>query len=206
MNSTASAPFTQAIAYNFGQESLGAGLVLAAASASSPADFATRFAQVYDQTTLGLLAGTLPHRAPLSTSVRSTSLVTRVPRAPFIALIVLDLALAVVGIALTAWALVLCRLGVRDVQARLSTGALVAELFESPDFGAKARCVGDLYAERQGLRTARVAISDEPGGLGTRYRRVDVPVQGEYDGIMNDKGEMFYCSNGSRNDVCMSKG
>jgi len=179
MNRTAATPFGQAISENMGGENLGVGLVLAASSAKDSGDFAAKFATAYDQTVLGLPAGALLERLALSQSLRTTKLVTRVPRAPFIALIVLDIVLATLGIVLASWAIVLCRrYGVRDVQARLNIGGLVVECFERKDGtdGQVARSVDDLYAERRGMGTGRVAIVRVDAG-GRGYVRVGVPAK-----------------------------
>ena len=59
----------------------------------------------------------------------------------------------------------------RDAQARLSMAAVVAESFESPGLGDDARCVDDLFAERRGRMTRRVALGKGQSG-GRKYRLV----------------------------------
>ena len=106
-----------------------------------------------------------------SASRRVETLVTRVPKAPFLAVLLLNLLYAAVGIVLTVtafWANIRGQ-GVRDAQVRLSLAAVVAESFESPALGDNATCIDELYAERRGLATRKVAISKRADG-GRRYR------------------------------------
>ena len=101
-------------------------------------------------------------------------------------LLLLNLLYAVVGVVLTATALAAVGFtgsrmavrggtvtGIRDAQARLSVAAIVAESFEAPSLGDDARSVDDLFAERRGRVTRRVALGLGPGG-GRRFRQVVV--------------------------------
>ena len=109
----------------------------------------------------------------------------RVLKAPFVCLLLLNILYAGVGIVLTATALAAVWFGgprtrqvriggrVRDAQARLSVSAIVAESFEAASLGEGARSVDDLFAERRGLVTRRVALGRGPGG-GRRFRQVIV--------------------------------
>ena len=110
-------------------------------------------------------------------------------KAPFVCLLLLNLLYAGVGIVLTATALAAVGFGgprvgkggigggggggVRDAQARLSIAAIVAESFEAPDLGEDAKSVDDLFAERRGRVTKRVALVTAQGG-GRRFRQVTV--------------------------------
>ena len=101
--------------------------------------------------------------------------VTRIPQAPFIALLVLDLLYAATGVTLTVIALftLMRGRGVRDAQARLSVAAVVAESFENPALGDDARTINDLYAEGRGLKPRRVALGRMENG-GRRYKQIVV--------------------------------
>ena len=113
--------------------------------------------------------------------------VARVQKAPFVCLLLLNLLYAGVGIVLTATALAVVGFGgpkveeggigegggIRDAQARLSVAAIVAESFEAPNLGEDARSVDDLFAERRGQVTRRVALGTGQGG-GRRFRQVIV--------------------------------
>ena len=110
----------------------------------------------------------------LNASRRVETPVTRVPKAPLFAVLLLDLLYAATGIALTLGALAASTRGhgARDVQARLSLTAVVAEGFEDARLGDDAVDVEGLYAERRGLVTTRVAFGRRDGG-GRCYRKVD---------------------------------
>ena len=47
---------------------------------------------------------------------------------------------------------------------RLTLAAVVAECFEDPELGCDAQQVDELYAERRGLPTTRVALSRGDNG------------------------------------------
>ena len=59
----------------------------------------------------------------------------------------------------------------KDAQARLSVAAVVAESFENPALGDDAHSVSDLYAERRGKVTRRVALGRAEGG-GRRFKQI----------------------------------
>lgn len=104
---------------------------------------------------------------------RVVTQVARVPVAPFLSLILLNLLYAFVGIVLTVAAVLAVSKGecVKDAQARLSVAAVVAESFESPALGDDARDVDELYAERRGRVTRRVGLGVTENG-GRRFRQV----------------------------------
>ena len=109
----------------------------------------------------------------LNASRRVETPVTRIPKAPFFAVLLLDLLYTAIGVALTVSALAASTRGrgARDVQARLSVSAVVAEKFENAALGDDAVTVEELYAERRGLGTMRVAFARRDGG-GRCYRPV----------------------------------
>lgn len=96
------------------------------------------------------------------------------PKAPLFAVLLLDLLYAATGIALTLSALAVSARdhGARDVQARLSLTAVVAEGFENARLGDDAVNMEGFFAERRGLVTKRVAFGRRDGG-GRCYRKVD---------------------------------
>ncbi len=181
MNDTAALPFYDIWSQGFGDANIGSGINLAAASAESPEDLAYQVGRVFDRTILGLTAGALPDRQAVGIFQTGTKQVAKVPIAEFVALIVLNLVLPVVGFILGVWAWILCaRHGVRDVQARLGIGALVAGLFENEKFNDTAAKVEDLFAETRGLSTARVAVESREKGAG----QVFVAVADDGDGTV----------------------
>ncbi|KAL8724067.1 MAG: hypothetical protein Q9166_008152 [cf. Caloplaca sp. 2 TL-2023] len=126
------------------------------------------------QQATGMLLG----RPPLTVTQSTTTQVTRKPRAPFITLIALDLVYSTTGMCLMIAVLIGARKGrsVRDVQARISTLAVVAESFESPAVGDNAKDVKMLFAQRRGRgeSTRRIALVRQRGG-GRRFKQTVSP-------------------------------
>ena len=154
LNTTASLIFLGPLISGYGFEQLHRGINTAAATAYRPDELASSFATAYDQTIMAMPAGIFTLLPPVTTpTFQVMNQVSRVPRAPFLALVILDLTYAILGIALTIVALIVVAKGdgVRDAQARLNVAAVVAESFESPVLGEDARDVGELFAERRGL-------------------------------------------------------
>ena len=172
---SAALPFIAAITLNGStpMEQLQQGFMQRASTAKTAEDLATGFASVYDQTIVALPAGVMTHLPPLNVTRRIETLVTRVPKAPFFALISIYCLYIVLGVGLTIIAVtaVVKGKGVRDAQARLSIDAIVAESFESPAWGDDATQIDELYAERRGRATRRIALSRRDGG-GRRYRQI----------------------------------
>ncbi|KAI4251776.1 MAG: hypothetical protein L6R42_008238, partial [Xanthoria sp. 1 TBL-2021] len=171
-------------------------------NATSPEDVASYWESIHDRTVL-TLGGMLIGLPPLSVIQSTITQVTRIPRAPFITLIVLDLVYAIIGTYLMVVALIAVRngSGVRDAQARLSTLAVVAESFESPALGDDARDVNMLFAERRGRgeSTRRVALVRRNGG-GRRFKQIVVPqnyVKASSTGC-EDCQVTLYCSESHR--------
>ena len=182
----ASVPFIGGITNSWGDEQLNQGLQQTYLLAKTPEDFASLFATVYDQTLVAIPAGVLNALPVIIATKRVQTQVARLSKASFISLLLLDLLYAAVGIVLTATALTAVGLtrsktgrvgegtvtGTRDAQVRLSVAAVVAESFEAPNLGEDARSVDDLFAERRGQATRRVALGTYPGGGGRRFRQV----------------------------------
>lgn len=179
MNESASFPFVLAIREGEGTAwaQLQQGMQTAIAAADTSKDIASGWASTIDQTILSTTAAILLNRPAIHLTRRSSTQVTRIPRAPFITLIVLDLTYASVGSYLMVKALIAVRKGhgVKDTQARLSTRAVVAESFESPAWGDDAQDVDMLFAERRGESTRRVALVRRKGGQGRKYKQLVTP-------------------------------
>ena len=186
MNETTPLPFLGALAGSFGLAQMKSGLELAVAGSVVPSnasdafpldpvsglynprnikpgagdDIASGFAMAFDRTLVALPAGVLVPKPATNLLRRATTLVTRMPKAPLMAVVVTNLLYAVLGLGLTVMALVSLRLGqgVKDAQARLGSAAVVAQAFEDERLGADAKGVEDLYEERRGKGTGRVAI------------------------------------------------
>ncbi|KAL8904196.1 MAG: hypothetical protein Q9207_003433 [Kuettlingeria erythrocarpa] len=112
------------------------GMRTAVAKADEVEDVASGFAKAYDQTILSLVAGMLVNRPPSKATRATTLQVTRIPYAPFITLIILDIAYAALGTGLMIAAL---------IALRKAFGS-----FENPAWGDDAKNVGMLFAERRG--------------------------------------------------------
>jgi len=107
-----------------------------AAFSDTAQGFADKMALVYSQTTVGYSAGVFSPRTNAEEQIRETSLVARVPFAPFYTLIALNVSYAVGAIILAIVALFskFPRRGVGEVQIRLSVLGVVAHAFkQSPD-------------------------------------------------------------------------
>ena len=165
MNATTVVPFQLAITYNgaqFASDMLGNGLTTAASSANTADEFADTFARTYDKAVLGLVSGTLQQRPALNALTRNISLVARVPLAPFVTLVVLNIVFGFVGMVAVVLALFSNRRHlVTDTHVNLSISALIAQMFESSEVRGTTKSVDELFAERRGLETARVASTKQ---------------------------------------------
>ncbi|KAI4201707.1 MAG: hypothetical protein LQ350_003061 [Teloschistes chrysophthalmus] len=152
------------------------GLLLAISNANETWDIARAWERNFDQSHLTALNHVLLRQSAISSAHIVTIQVTRIPRAPFATLIVLDLLYATIGTSLMIAAVIAVRKGhgVKDAQARLSTLAVVAESFESPAWGDDAKNVDMLFAERRGEGARRIALVKRKGG-GRRFKQIVVP-------------------------------
>ena len=188
----ASIPFITGITAQWGYDHLRQGLQVSFAGAKSSEDFAARFANVYDQTVIAIPAGVMLSFPATNVTRRIETLVTRVPRAPFLVLVLLNLLYPATGVTLTIIALfaLIRGRGVRDAQARLSVAAVVAESFENPALGDDAKKIDDLYAERRGLTPRRVALGRKENG-GRRYGQIVIKEeQGDEERLLKEGVEM----------------
>lgn len=170
-----SIPFVNGISSSWGHALLRQGLEQSFVGAETSQDFAAAFARVYDRVAMTVPAGIMVPLPAHDVSRRIQTTVARVPKAPFVTLIILNMSYVAVGVALTVTALLAVFLGkgVRDAQARLSVAAVVAESFESPALGDDATQIDHLYAERRGLPTRKIALASTAGG-GRKYLQVVV--------------------------------
>ncbi|KAL8908649.1 MAG: hypothetical protein Q9171_005361 [Xanthocarpia ochracea] len=173
-NVTGASPFVGAsrVVSSKGSGQLQLGIRAAVARAEKVEDVASAFAKAYDQTILSLAAGYLVNLPPSEATRATTLQVTRIPYAPFMTLVVLDIAYAALGTGLMIAALIALRkaFGVRDAQVRLSTLAVIAESFESPVWGDDAKSINMLFAERRGESPRRIALTRREGGR--RFKQI----------------------------------
>ncbi|KIW92386.1 uncharacterized protein Z519_07370 [Cladophialophora bantiana CBS 173.52] len=92
--------------------------------------FADFFAQQFSKTAVSMIAGITDGRLNTAEQTRQSRLVTRLPKAPFFALIILNLLYAVLSMLLAGMALASQPRKTRNIQARLSIAGLVAALLE----------------------------------------------------------------------------
>ncbi|KAL8833264.1 MAG: hypothetical protein Q9170_004367 [Blastenia crenularia] len=152
------------------------GIRAAVVGANKTEDIASGFATAYDQTILSLLAGNLVERPALAVTYSDLEQMTRIPPAPLITLIVLDLIYAAIGTILMIAACTAVREGrsVRNAQARLNTLAIMAESFENPEWGDYAKSVDMLFAERRGESTRRIALVERRAEK-RRFKQIVIP-------------------------------
>ena len=155
------------------QDKFGQGIRDAVNEAQDAEDIASLFSTSFDRYILANLAGILISQPPTNATRHVTVQVTRIPRAPFLVLILLDAAYALISTVLFFIALIAVRKGdcVADAQARLTIKAVVAESFESPALGDDAPKVDELFAERRGQKMRKVAIVRRPSG-GRKFKQV----------------------------------
>ncbi|KAL8857190.1 MAG: hypothetical protein Q9178_006245 [Gyalolechia marmorata] len=141
-----------------------------------PEDVAAQWGLTYDQTLLIQGYNMLIDLPAHNISREIDTQVTRIPRAPFITLIILDLLYALIGTYLAIKAFIVKRQNpdVIDAQVKLSTLAVVAESFENPAWGDDAKNVEMLFAERRGESTRRIALTRRKGG-GRRFKQIIDP-------------------------------
>lgn len=112
------------------RNSLETSFISGAQETNSTKEFGDFFAQDFSRSTISMLAGITADQSNTAEQLRESRLVTRLPKAPFFTLIVLNLLFAVLGILLAVIALMSHPQKTRNMQARLSVAGLVAALLE----------------------------------------------------------------------------
>jgi hypothetical protein len=150
--------------------SLESAFLSGAQRANTSAAFADFFAGEFSRSMISMIAGITDARSNIAEQLRETRLVTRLPKAPFFTLIVLNLLFAVLGFILAIVAFASQPKRTRDIQARLSIAGLVAALLESdtaPRTGKSSGGIEGVFAEYytrgEHKEMHRVAIVDEVG-------------------------------------------
>ena len=132
------------------RNSLESAFISGAQETNSTQEFADYFAREFSRSSISMLAGITDNKLNDVEQLRESRLVTRLPKAPFFTLIILNLLFATVGIILAIIAFASQPKRVRDIQARLSTAGLVAALLEphtAPRSQKKTDGVEGLFAE-----------------------------------------------------------
>lgn len=115
----------------YSQNALESAWISGAQQANTSQELADFFAQRFSETALSMIVGITQPALNIAERTRDHLLVTRLPKAPFFTLIVLNLLYAVLGVLLAVVAVASHPRKTRNVQARLSIAGLVAALFES---------------------------------------------------------------------------
>ncbi|OQV08900.1 hypothetical protein CLAIMM_13109 [Cladophialophora immunda] len=119
------------------QNSLEAAFFSGAQQSNTSQAFADYFAQQFSRSALSMIAGITAGRLNAAEQTRQSRLVARLPKAPFFALITVNLLYALMGMVLAGVALASQPRKTREMQARLSVAGLVAALLE-PDPGRRS--------------------------------------------------------------------
>ncbi|GAB1214584.1 hypothetical protein ATERTT37_003748 [Aspergillus terreus] len=129
--------------------------VLAGSSSRSAQEFVDQVALAYSNVVLAGGAESLEKWPALAVQTRITPLVTRIPAAPLITLVVVDLLYVV-----------------PEIQARLNVTGLVADPFEQP--GTEVRYTEEMFEEYASKDNKRVAIErGSHGGYEYTTRRLE---------------------------------
>ncbi|KEF62440.1 uncharacterized protein A1O9_00412 [Exophiala aquamarina CBS 119918] len=120
----------------YSQNSLESAWISGAQQSNTSQELADFFALRFSETALGMVVGMTEPASNLAERTRQHLLVARLPKAPFFALIVLNLLYAALGVLLAVLAIASQPRKTRDLQARLSIAGLVAALFEPHHTGA----------------------------------------------------------------------
>lgn len=157
--------------YHIGE--IGNGLSKALLDLETPDEIAASVATSYDRSILALMSTALIEDPPRDYRRRVETSVARVPKAPYFTLLSLTLIQALGSVALTLFALriIHTKQGVRDTQVRLSSAAIIAESFENPALSDSAKDIDDLFAERRGLPTRKIALVKNVNG-GRKFKLI----------------------------------
>ncbi|OCT51727.1 hypothetical protein CLCR_08263 [Cladophialophora carrionii] len=157
--------------YGFGKVALETA-AYSASQYNNTAQMADAWARAYSRTAMALGSGIMTARADLEEQLRSSRLVSRVPKAPLYTLVALNTVYAVLGFVLAWLALGSNPSETNELREKLSTAGLVAFCFE----GDRAERVVDrkrqMFAEYEGAPSSRVGVEENiyQGGYVFRLR------------------------------------
>ena len=136
---------------------------------NSTQDLADIFAESFSRISLAVGSGALRPEPGDAVQHRRSFLVTRVPVAPLLCLVIANLLFVVLGILLGGIALVTSRSETRDVQARLTVSGLVADRFEGERARRRVGHRRELFEESEGRGSMRAGI-DRAAASGYEYK------------------------------------
>ncbi|KAI9663649.1 MAG: hypothetical protein M1821_007139 [Bathelium mastoideum] len=131
---------------------------------SSAQEMADKLAYAFSQTFLAIVTSALNLDQAVEVQQRTTSLVTRIEKAPLFTLVGANLLIVLLGIVFGVIALVNSAGEVREVQARLSIVGLIADHFEGKKAKEGTKNLEDLFEERDGQASGRVVIQTSDRG------------------------------------------
>lgn len=166
--------------YGFGKVSLETA-AYAASQYNSTQAMADDWASAYSVAALALSSGFMAPRANLEEQVRSSKLVSRVPKAPLYTLVALNCVYALSGLVLAWFAARAEPEKTNDLRERLSTSALVAFCFEGDRARRAVEKKRELFDEHAGVGTGRVGLARAQEGGVSFVRRQRATELGRYD-------------------------
>jgi hypothetical protein len=136
---------------------------------NSSQEIADKIALAYSLVALAVGSQAVGPYPAVAAQERQSFLVSRVPAAPLFTLVIANLLFVLLGIILTSIAIWTSGGEVREVQARLSIGGLVADRFEEKRGKDGIEKMDDSFEEKDGNGSMRVAI-DRGNGGGYTYK------------------------------------
>ncbi|EXJ58734.1 hypothetical protein A1O7_06164 [Cladophialophora yegresii CBS 114405] len=157
--------------YGFGKVALETA-AYSASQYNNTAQMADAWARAYSRTAMALGSGIMTARADLDEQMRSTRLVSRVPKAPLYTLVALNTVYAVLGFVLAWLALSSNPSETNELREKLSTAGLVAFCFEGDRADKRVDKKREMFAEYEGAPSSRVGVEESTyhGGYVFRLR------------------------------------
>lgn len=189
MNDTlaSNAIFTFNYYMSYTQNAMLAAFISGGAQSNTSQQFADFLAQRFSESTLSMVSGLAVAHPNLAEQTRERLLVTRLPKAPFFALIVLNLTYALLGIILAVLALASQPRTTRSVQARLSIGGIIAALLEPDVRVPPAASAGSKPKRNTGIEGAFAEYYyDDGGGGGEKTTKTTLRDEGRV--LVTDRG------------------
>ena len=134
---------------------------------------ADSWAKAYSRAAMALTAGIMTARRDLEEQIRSTKLVSRVPKAPLYTLVALNSIYAILGVVLACLALGSNPSETNELREKLSTAGLVAACFEGDRAERSVDKKREMFAEYEGVSSGRLGVeqSISQGGYVFRLRQ-----------------------------------
>lgn len=153
-------------------------------------EMADSWARAYSRTAAALAAGIVSPRADLAEQIRSTKLVSRVPKAPLYTLVALNSLYAILGVTLAWFAIRSNPHETNELREKLSTAGLVALCFEGRRAERRVRKKKEMFreCEKSGEASGLVGIEESirEGGHVFRLRNTastpGVEARADHDG------------------------